>query len=296
MGYVPKISHAADPKMPIKVYASCLRSDIEYKTLSITYKTTSKELIWMLLGKYKMKHRDPKLFFLTMDINIRRTGIPLRRTLALDDESRPAELKSCHPWGECKFTLQMRKGGIVRIHDSVLMAESKYKCLLISEQTTVNEVIRILFHCYGMEGTEKEENYCLYEVATNLYERRLHPDEQPVQAQSLWSNQAQFRFVLRKIFDPTKKSNLPWNPTEKQECEHLVQIIDEKKSTTSPTTLSLCSEVEEIEEVVTPVDHYDGGHFVNRDLDMSYSSGESEASSEFSVLRFRDSPISSSNR
>jgi hypothetical protein len=48
---------------------------------------------------------------------------------------------------------------------------------------------------------------------------------------------------------------------------------------------------------VTPVDHEDGGHFVNGgDLDMSYSSGESEASSEFSALRFRESTYSSSSR
>ena len=115
-------------KMPIKIYSRCLSSDIEYKTLSVDYQTTSKEVIWMLLSKFKMRHRDPKLFYLTMDINIKRTGIPLRRTLSLDDDSRPAELKSCHPWGECRFTLQMRKGGLVRIHASVLMPESKYKC------------------------------------------------------------------------------------------------------------------------------------------------------------------------
>ena len=66
----------------------------------------------MLLSKYRMRHRDPKLFYLTMDIYIKRTGIPLKRTLTLEDEARPAELKSCHPWGECKFTLQMRKGGL----------------------------------------------------------------------------------------------------------------------------------------------------------------------------------------
>ena len=65
------------------------------------------------------------------------------------------------------------------------------------------------------------------------------------------------------------------------------------------SVVSLCSDVEEVEDVVTPVDHEDGGHFVNNgggDLDMSYSSGESEASSEFSALRFRDSPFSSSSR
>lgn len=65
--------------------------------------------IWQLLGKYKMKHRDPKLFYLTMDINIKRTGIPLRRSLSLDDAARPVELQACHPWGECKFSLQGRE-------------------------------------------------------------------------------------------------------------------------------------------------------------------------------------------
>ena len=147
----------------VKIYAKCLRSDIEYKTLSISRSTTSAEVIWMLLSKFKMRHRDPKLFYLTMDIGV----AALSRTLSLDDDSRPAELKSCHPWGDCKFTLQMKKGGLVRIHDSVLMAESKYKCLLISEQTTVREVITILFHCYGLERIERVDRYVLCEVAQN---------------------------------------------------------------------------------------------------------------------------------
>ena len=69
-------------------------------------------------------------------------GIPLKKTLSLEEDSRPAELKSCHPWGECRFTLQMKKGGLVRIHASVLMPESKYKCLLLSETTTVAEAIK----------------------------------------------------------------------------------------------------------------------------------------------------------
>ena len=299
-----------EPKMPIKVYASCLRSDIEYKTLSVTFKTTSKELIWLLLSKYKMRHRDPKLFYLTMDINIKRTGIPLRRTLSLDDESRPAELKSCHPWGECKFTLQMRKGGIVRIHDSILMAESKYKCLLISDQTTADEVIKILFHCYGLEDVEREEKFCLFEVAGNESERRLHSEEQPVQVQSQWSNQTQFRFELRSA--PVRRKKCGHNKKIRQKCstrksvlsmssEDLEEDDNEDKSQSNVrrkcSVVSLCSDAEEIEEVVTPVDHEDGGHFVNGgDLDMSYSSGESEASSEFSALRFRESTYSSSSR
>ena len=131
------------PRSAIRIYAKCLRSDIEYKTLSISHTTTSAEVIWMLLSKFKMRHRDPKLFYLTMDIGV----AALSRTLSLDEDSRPAELKSCHPWGECKFTLQMRRGGLVRIHDSVLMAESRYKCLLI---VLFCQALHIPFHhCFS---------------------------------------------------------------------------------------------------------------------------------------------------
>jgi len=147
----------------------------------------------MLLSKFKMRHRDPKLFYLTMDIGV----AALSRNISLDEDSRPAELKSCHPWGDCKFTLQMKKGGLVRIHDSVLMAESKYKCLLISEQTTVREVITILFHCYGLERIERVDRYVLCEVAQN-FERRLFPDDCPAVLQQGWDDPKTYQFVLKR--------------------------------------------------------------------------------------------------
>ena len=126
----------------IKVYAKCLAPDIEYKTVIVGETMSSRELIWLLLSKYRMKHRDPKLFYLTMDVTVKKTGIPIKRTMVLEDDARPAQLRSCNPWGECKFSLQMRKGGLVRVYDSVLVEELKYKCLLISEETTVEDVIR----------------------------------------------------------------------------------------------------------------------------------------------------------
>lgn len=252
---------ALNAKIPIKVYAKCLRSDIEYKTLSVNPQTTSRDLIWMLLSKYKMRHRDQKLFYLTMDINIKRTGIPLKRSLSLDDDSRPVELKSCHPWGECKFTLQMRKGGVVRIYDSILMAESKYKCLLISEHTTAEEVVRILFHCYGLERREKPGQFCIVEHSPqDSIERRLSMDEKPVVVQSNWPNPSTNRFILRLAKELNKMATDPKKVVEEEDGE--------------------------------------SGGCVSSELDTSYSSsGESTASSsEFSALRFRDSPVSASSR
>ena len=69
------------PRSTIKIYAKCLKQNIEYKTLSISRNTTSAEVIWMLLSKFKMRHRDPKLFYLTMDIGV----AALSRTLSLDE-------------------------------------------------------------------------------------------------------------------------------------------------------------------------------------------------------------------
>merc|ERR1719189_2377958 len=120
------------------------------------------------------------------------------RTLVLDDEARPAELSSCNPWGECKFTLQMRKGGLVRVYDSVLMAESNFKSLLISEETTVEDVVRILLHCYGFERISLRK-YCIYEhCTTQSYERKLNYEDRPLSVQDSWLDPDQFRLVLRR--------------------------------------------------------------------------------------------------
>ena len=98
------LAEPGQPRTTIKVFASCLRADIEYKTLSITTSTPASSVIWQLLSKYRMKHRDPKLFFLTLEVvipNPSRDGLT-KKTLVLDEDAKPAELRSCQPWGECR--------------------------------------------------------------------------------------------------------------------------------------------------------------------------------------------------
>jgi len=56
------------------VYTKCLRADLEYKTLGLAYTTTCGEVISILLGKYRMRHRDPNLFYMTMEIRLRKLG------------------------------------------------------------------------------------------------------------------------------------------------------------------------------------------------------------------------------
>jgi hypothetical protein len=188
-------SSSGNVQTTIKVYAKCLRPDIEYKTLSITFQTTCKEVVGTLLGKYKMKHRDPKLFYLSMEVTVRKAGV--RTHLALDEEARPAVLQSCHPRGDSKFSLQTRRGGLVKVHDSVLNSNSQYKSLLISARTTVDELISLLLNCYNSK--ERVEQFSLYEVNTDKeQQRKLHPDDRPLQVQQTWLPSHKCHFLVRR--------------------------------------------------------------------------------------------------
>ncbi|XP_029674497.1 uncharacterized protein LOC115242383 [Formica exsecta] len=175
----------APQQTTIKVYANCLRPDIEYKTLSITYETTCREVVQNLLNKYRMRHRDPRLFYLIMEVTVRRANV--RTVLPLDEDARPAVLQSCHPRGDSRFSLQTRRGGLVKIYDSALMSGSKYKSLLVSEQTTVDELIQMLLSCYSSK--EPVEQFSLYEVCEGEeYQRKLHPDDSPLKVTQRWTS------------------------------------------------------------------------------------------------------------
>ncbi|XP_019877732.2 uncharacterized protein LOC109605586 [Aethina tumida] len=235
----------------IKVYARCLRSDIEYKTLSITFQTTCKEVVSTLLGKYKMKHRDPKLFYLSMEVTVRKAGV--KTHLALDEEARPAVLQSCHPKGDSKFSLQTRRGGLVKVYDSVLNSNSQYKSLLISARTTVDELISLLLNCYNSK--ERVEQFSLYEVNNDKeQQRKLHPDDRPLQVQQTWLPSHECHFLIRRNPDylPLSRrkifwvSDMPPLPASKQ---FQTRPLNMSKSSTSLTTIKKTDEKPKSETV-----------------------------------------------
>lgn len=48
----------------------------------------------------KMRQRDPRLFYMSMEVTVRKAGV--RTVLVLDDEARPAMLQACHPKGDSR--------------------------------------------------------------------------------------------------------------------------------------------------------------------------------------------------
>lgn len=152
-----------------------------------------------------MRHRDPRLFYLSMEVSVRRAGV--KTILVLDDDTRPAILQACHPKGESRFCLQLKPGGLIRVHTSALQPTSQYKSLVISEETTSDELLQLLLSCYN--SMEPVEQFSIYEVSFGKiknqflgqlkkifllfifkvcpgqeYQRKLHPDDIPLRAQA----------------------------------------------------------------------------------------------------------------
>jgi hypothetical protein len=126
--------------------------------------------------------------------------------LMLDDTARPAMLQACHPSGESKFHLQMKTGGLIRVHTSALQQTSQYKSLLISEQTTADELLSLLLSCYNL--SEPVEDFSLYEVCPDQeYQRKLHPDDSPLRAQILRNQKGEnCHFLVRKLRNMSRRS------------------------------------------------------------------------------------------
>lgn len=266
---VPTDNEVIKVGVTLKVYAKCLAPDIEYKTVIVTKNMSSRELICLLLSKCRMKHRDPKLFYLTMDVTVKKTGIPIKRTMVLEDEARPAQLRSCNPWGECKFSLQMRKGGLVRVYDSVLVAELKYKCLLISEDTTVEDVIRILLNCYGLDKMEEISRFCIYESG-DFRERKLNKNEKPLNVQSHWSNGGPYqRFVLRRATRSVSNQFPEETCVDENDRTLYWSGSAYSSSDTDDSTCGTCSEVEHVFQPISAPPNQSGNN--NRLLDAVFT-------------------------
>ena len=176
----------------IKVYAQCLRPHLSYKTVVVTPHTTSKQVILGLLSRFRMRHRDPNLFYLTMEVTVDKATS--KQTILLEDNARPSEMISCNPWGGCKFILQAKQGGLVKVYDHLVRPDSIYKSLIISGETTAGDTVRILRCCYreGEEGTLH-----LWEVAEDGVERRLGDEERPLVVMQSWKEEEDKRLLLR---------------------------------------------------------------------------------------------------
>ena len=194
---------SCSPRSSIKVHAQCLRPHLSYKTVVISGQTTSKQVVLGLLSRFRMRHRDPNLYYLTMEVTVGPEG---QQTIILEDNARPVEMISCNPWATPKFILQTKQGGLVKVYDHLVRPDSVYKSLIISEETTVRDTIQILRCCYREdEEAGKEVDLRLWEVGGGA-ERLLGEEERPLKLMEAWTKESSRRFLLRSVASMLKES------------------------------------------------------------------------------------------
>lgn len=262
------------PQTTIKVYTNCLKIDIEYKTLGIQWDTTSKEVIGQLLRRLKMRHRDPRLFYLSMEVAVRRAGV--KTILVLDDDTRPAIMQACHPKGESRFCLQLKPGGLIRVHTSALQPSSQYKSLVISEETTCDELLHLLLGCYS--SPEPVENFSLYEVCPGQEcQRKLHPDDLPLRTQMERMKRGEgCHFLVRRTPNYARRRQLLANLNEA-----IGQAAEAAEDATSLLELSLESDLSLSEDLRSCSSSEDA----EDEDECASSSGSSDNSTECALRR-----------
>ena len=193
---------SSSPRSSIKVHAQCLRPHLSYKTVVISGQTTSKQVVLGLLSRFRMRHRDPNLYYLTMEVTVGPEG---RQTIILEDNARPVEMISCNPWATPKFILQTKQGGLVKVYDHLVRPDSVYKSLIISEETTVRDTVLILRSCYREDDEGKEADLRLWEVGGGA-DRALGEEERPLKLMEAWTKESSRRFLLRSVASRVKES------------------------------------------------------------------------------------------
>ena len=143
----------------IRVYASCLRSDIEYRTVRISKMTTASQVIAGLLNKFKLRHVDNNLFYLTLDVTLEEGKTAV---IKMSDSDKLFEMVKCSPWRNSCVRLCSKPGKFLRIYDGVLMPDSVYKSIRISSETTVRDVIDIVLSCCN--SSMKQDQICLVQA------------------------------------------------------------------------------------------------------------------------------------
>jgi hypothetical protein len=104
----------------------------------------------------------------------------------------------------------MKPGGLIRVHTSAMQSNSQYKSLVISEETTSDELLSLLLQCCN--SVEAVEQFSLYEVCPGQeYQRKLHPDDLPLRTQVQRQQKGeQCHFLVRRNPNyPRRRQLLP---------------------------------------------------------------------------------------
>nr|XP_006819103.1 PREDICTED: uncharacterized protein LOC102808836 [Saccoglossus kowalevskii] len=164
----------------IRVHASILRKEWEYKTFVVTTETTSKDLIKMVLYKYRLETHDPNLYYLTMETGISKPDPNVSTAILLEDDTKPLLLQMCQPSETTRFSLKIKRGAIIKVYGEILDPEMPYKTMHVCESTHSKEIVRLSLLKYKCKEQATDFQLCEYSVETGFTSMPLRAEYLPL--------------------------------------------------------------------------------------------------------------------
>ncbi|KAJ7373151.1 hypothetical protein OS493_014299 [Desmophyllum pertusum] len=230
-------------KGKVQVHTTGLHADTEYTSIEITNRTTSKELVSLLLEQSDSLSKDHNLFYIAVEIGIQKkdSSLPISHMMVLADDARPLEIQSRQATGEAKFHLKMRSGGLLRVQAGILSPGATYKSVQISRQTRADEVVKMILSSY--DSDEPHEKFVLVEsLSDSEVGRILEAEECPLDVQSRWKADEQGTFTLTQAeFEGVLLSDEKITQNKQRSYSHIeprnMNNDDQQTSSSSPSEI-----------------------------------------------------------
>jgi len=180
----------------LRLYTGSMLPEMEYKTVRVLPSTTASHLVTRLLDSFNLRHIDPHLFSVQLELG---AGSNLL-TLAPGDTL--FSLLTCMPWAckPYKARLQARPGGLLKIHCSCLLQACGVTSVKVAYDSKVEQVLEVVMKT-RREERGGDEN--LVEVSPEGRRRYLDAEEKPLDLMQAWPSSGWRLEVERNMEEET---------------------------------------------------------------------------------------------
>ena len=163
----------------LRIYTGTMLPEMEYKTVRILPSTTALRLVSKLLDSFNLRHIDPNLFSVQLELGTEHNLL----TLAPGDTF--FSLLTCLPWAckPYKARLQARPGGRLQVHCSCLLQACGVTSVKVACDSKVEHVLEVVMKT-RREERGGDEN--LVEVSPGGRRRFLEAEEKPLEVMQAW--------------------------------------------------------------------------------------------------------------
>ena len=163
----------------LRIYTGAMLPEMEYKTVRVLPSTTALHLVTKLLDSFNLRHIDPHMFSVQLELG---TDFNL---LTLAPENTLFSLLTCLPWvcKPYKARLQARPGGLLQVYCSCALQACGVTSIKVALDSKVEQVLEVVMKA---RREEKEVDESLVEVDPDGRRRFLDPEEKPLEVMQAW--------------------------------------------------------------------------------------------------------------